>query len=387
MDFALSSDQEMIRDTAEAFLAEVSASAAVRTAMQSATGYDEGTWARIGQELGWCAITIPDKYDGLGLTSVELVLLMEQMGRRLLCAPFFSTVCLAAQVLLEVADEDARQRYLPHIAAGELTATVALADTGIDWQPQNVNATVSVCEDGFVINGSFQHVPNGASADLLIVPARNVDFSGDVGTVALYAFPSTLSGITRTAHVNIDTTRRIAAVKLDQVMLLRDALIATPQQVEQGMPRAMALAALALAAEQLGGAQQCLDLTLAYTAERVQFGRTIASFQAIKHRCAEMMVNIEATRSAIYGAASVAASLGSGSDEAFLLEAACAKTLASDTFFHCAGEAIQLHGGVGFTWEFDPQLYFKRAQASAHWLGSADALREQVATALLGPAC
>jgi len=379
MDFGLSSDQEMIRDTAEAFLAEASASAAVRTAMQTETGIDVDLWTRIGQELGWCATVIPDAYDGLGLGSVELVLLMEQMGRRLPCVPFFSTVCLAAQVLREVADENARSRYLPHIAAGELTATVALASSGIDWQPQGIAATVSVGADGLVINGNFAHVADGATADLLIVPARDIS-----GAVALYAFPASLSGITRTPHRNVDTTRRIASVKLDQVVLPRDALIATPQQVAQAMPRAVALATLALAAEQLGGAQHCLDMTLAYTGERVQFGRTIASFQAIKHRCAAMMVNIEATRSAIYGAACVAANPALAAD--FLREAAGAKALASDTFFHCAGEAIQLHGGVGFTWEYDPQLYFKRAQAGAHWLGNADALRERIATSLLGPA-
>ena len=378
MDFALSSDQEMIRDTAEAFLAEASSSAAVRAAMQTETGFDADLWARIGQELGWCATTIPDEYDGLGLSNVELVLLMEQMGRRQLCAPFFSTVCLAAPVLLEVADVAARKRYLPHIAAGELTATVALAAHGIDWQPQGITAAVSVGAEGLVISGSFQHVPDGATADLLIVPARDI-----TGGVALYAFPSSLSGITRTPHRNVDTTRRIAAIKLDQVQLPAEALIASPLQVAQAMPRAVALATLALAAEQLGGAQQCLDLTVAYTGERVQFGRTIASFQAIKHRCATMMVNIEATRSAIYGAAAVAANPALVAD--FLLEAAAAKALASDTFFHCAGEAIQLHGGVGFTWEYDPQLYFKRAQAGAHWLGSADALRERIATFLLGP--
>lgn len=378
MDFALSSDQEMIRDTAEAFLAEASSSAAVRAAMQTATGFDDALWERIGQELGWCATAIPEAYDGLDLGSVELVLLMEQMGRRLPCAPFFSTVCLATSVLLEVADESARQRYLSHIAAGDLTATVALTSNGMDWQPQiqTLNAAVSVGADGNILNGSFALVADGATADLLIVPARDIN-----GAVALYAFPSTLSGITRKPLNNFDKTRRLAAITLNNVVLPADAQIATPQQVVATMPRAIARVQLALAAEQLGGAQQCLDLTLAYTAERVQFGRTIASFQAIKHRCAEMMVKIEATRSAIYGAATVAENPALAKD--FLLEAAAAKALASDTYCHCAAESIQLHGGVGFTWEYDPQLYFKRAQASAHWLGSADVLRERIAAALL----
>ena len=379
MDFALSSDQEMIRDTAESFLAEASSSAAVRAAMETETGFDAALWAQIGQELGWCATPIPDAYDGLGLGSVELVLLMEQMGRRLLPSPYFATVALAAQVLLEVGNDAARQRYLSAIAAGELTATVALARDGMDWQPDSVNAAISVGADGNVLNGSYALVVDGATADLLILPARDI-----TGAVALYAIPATLSGIARRPLKNFDQTRRLAAITLNNVVLPADAQIATPQQVVAAMPRALARVQLALAAEQLGGAQQCLDITVAYTSERVQFGRTIASFQAIKHRCAEMMVKIEATRSAIYGAAAVAENPALAAD--FVLEAAAAKALASDTYCYCAADAIQLHGGVGFTWEYDPQLDFKRAQASAHWLGSSDVLRERIAAALLGAA-
>ena len=360
MDFALSSDQEMIRDTAEAFLAEASSSVAVRAAMETDSGFDPAVWARIGQELGWCATPIPEVHDGLGLGCVELVLLMEQMGRRLLCAPFFATVGLAAQVLMTVGNEAAQQRYLPAIAAGELTATVALAQNGMDWQPEGDNVTATVTA-GHVLNGHFGIVADGATADLLIVPARDTS-----GALALYALPATLSGITRTPLKNFDR--------------------ASPQQVAASMPHAVARAQLALAAEQLGGAQQCLDLTVAYTSERVQFGRTIASFQAIKHRCAEMMVKIEATRSAIYGAAAVAGNPDTALAADFLCEAAAAKALAADTYCHCAADAIQLHGGVGFTWEYDPQLYFKRAQASAHWLGSGEILRERIATTLLDAA-
>ena len=179
----------------------------------------------------------------------------------------------------------------------------------------------------------------------------------------------------------IDATRRLAEVRLAGVRLAPDALIAEGARVTEGLTRTAALAAIALAAEQLGGAQQCLDMTLAYISERVQFGRQIASFQAVKHRCALMMVQIEAARSAVYGAACVAAS--APPTDALVMESACAKTLASEAFFFCAQEAIQLHGGVGFTWEYDPHLYFKRAQSSGAWLGAPDALRERVAAAML----
>jgi alkylation response protein AidB-like acyl-CoA dehydrogenase len=377
MDFALTPDQEKIRDTAESFLRDASDSAAVRRAMDTEAGYDPRVWSRISQELGWCATHIPEAYDGLELGWVELTLLLEQMGRRLLCAPFFATVCMAATALMEAADDAAQKRYLPEIASGRLTATIALAESGIDWRPAAVRAIARRAGDGYSIDGSFRHVPDGAQAALILVPAR-LEGSNALG---LFAIPGDTAGASRIPLKTIDATRRLAEVKLDKVRVAGSALIGEGSRVSEGLARTCALAAIALAAEQLGGAQQCLDMTLAYTAERVQFGRPIASFQAVKHRCAQMMVSIEATRSAVYGAACVAAA-GAASD-ALAMESACAKTLASETFFFCAQEAIQLHGGVGFTWEYDPHLYFKRAHASGSWLGAPDVLRERVAAALL----
>jgi alkylation response protein AidB-like acyl-CoA dehydrogenase len=300
---------------------------------------------------------------------------MEQMGRRLLCAPFFSTVCLAATALIEVGDEEARRKYLPKVASGEMTATVAFATSGIDWNPETVGGARKL-GDGYVVEGTFRHVPDGANAALVLIPARMEN-----GEVALFGLERNVEGVARDRHTTIDATRPLASIVLNGVRLPSSALLARGDRVADGLARTAPLASIGLAAEQLGGAQQCLDLTLAYIAQRIQFGRTIASFQAVKHRCAEMMVRIEATRSAVYGATHFAA--GSPPTEALAMEAACAKTLASETFFFCGQEAIQLHGGVGFTWEFDPHLYFKRAQAMASWLGTGDALRERVAATLL----
>ncbi len=382
MDFALTADQEKIRDTAESFLRGASDSAAVRAAMETPAGYDPQLWKHLGQELGWCATHIPEKYGGLELGWVEVALLMEQMGRRLLCAPFFATVCLAATALMEAAAESARSRYLQEIAAGRLTATIAFAESGIDWRTDAVGATARRVGDGYLLDGSFRHVPDGAHASLLLAPAilAPARASGD-DAVALFAIPADCPGMSRIPLKTIDATRRLAEVKLAGVRLASDALIGEGARVTEGLARTAALAAIALAAEQLGGAQQCLDMTLAYINERVQFGRQIASFQAVKHRCALMMVQIEAARSAVYGAACVAAS--APATGALAMESACAKTLASEAFFFCAQEAIQLHGGVGFTWEYDPQLYFKRAQAGSSWLGAPDALRERIAASML----
>jgi alkylation response protein AidB-like acyl-CoA dehydrogenase len=376
-EFALDEDQQMICAAAEDFLSQSSTSAAVRAAMESAAGYDPALWRSIGAEMGWCSTHIPESCGGLGLSYIELTLILERMGQHLLCAPFFATVCMAATTLLEVTGEGegaaTRRAYLAQIAAGELTATLALADTGIDWAPSNLNCAARSQPGGHTLTGSFRHVPDGASASLLLVPARLED-----GTLALFGVAAGAAGLQASSHPGMDRTRRVAEVRLENAA---GVLLAAGDDVERGMPRACALAAILLAAEQLGGAQRCLDLTLAYTAERKQFGRTVNGFQAVKHRCAEMMIKIEATRSAIFGAARVANT--APDTGTLMLEAACAKAFASDAFYFCAQEAIQLHGGVGFTWEYDPHLYFKRAQAGNHWLGSIDALRERAAAALL----
>jgi alkylation response protein AidB-like acyl-CoA dehydrogenase len=375
-DFALSADQVMIRDAAATFLAEACPSSVVRQAMESDTGVDLALWRRIGQEMGWCATHIPEEYGGLGLGWVELVLILEQMGRRLPCVPFFSTVALAATTLLECGNAAACDRWLPGIAAGEFAASLAFGELGMAWDPELVTATARPDGAGYVLEGVYRHVPDGCAVTLLLLPAKLKD-----GSIGLFAVNAEAGGIVRKNHRGFDLTRRVAEVAVHEANLPPEALVAQGPELVEAMTRAAALAAIALAAEQLGGAQQCLDLALAFAAERVQFGRTINTYQAVKHRCAEMMLRIEATASAVAGAARVAQTRPATSE--LLLEAACVKSFASETYRFCAGEAIQLHGGVGFTWEYDPHLYFKRAQASSQWLGTPDAWRQHVADVLL----
>ena len=377
MDFALTSEQEMIRATAETFLADASPSAAVRRAMETEIGFDADVWNQVGKEFGWCAIAIPETFGGLGLTIIEQAILMEQMGRRLFCSPYFATACLAVPALLEVGTAAAREGHLPSIAAGEITATLAFGERGLDWDIDAVTVTATPVAGGYSISGHFQHVPDGASAQLLLLPARIVGRD----QVSLFAIPAATQGITTQPSMTIDATRRIAEVRLCELHAGENAIVSMPGNIGNGLARTSALAAIALAAEQLGAAQQCLDMTLAYIAERRQFGRPISSFQAVKHRCAEAMVRIEAARSAVLGAACAVAA--SPTTSTLMLESACAKTMASDCLFHCAVEAVQLHGGGGFTWEYDPHLYLKRAQASGQWLGNCDSLRERVAAILL----
>jgi alkylation response protein AidB-like acyl-CoA dehydrogenase len=379
MNFSLTDDQLMIRDAADTVLAENSDSAAVRSAMASAAGFDAALWARIGPELGWCATAIPEPLGGLGLGMVELVLLFEQMGRRQACLPFFSTVALAATALREAGSDDAQQRWLPRIAEGSLRATLALAAHGVRWDAQACGATAKRSAGGWRLDGRCAHVPDGATADLLLVAAR-IDEAG-AAPFALFAVPADAAGLQRQPLQTWDATRRLASVELIAVKLDDTARVDADGLAGDALERIEAVAALLLAAEQLGGAQQCLDLSLAYTAERVQFGQPIASFQTVKHRCAEMMVRIEATRSGVYGAAALADTRPATRELA--IEAGAAKAQASEAFFFCAQEAIQLHGGVGFTWEYDPHLYFKRAQAGSRWLGTPEQWRERIARVLL----
>ena len=370
MNFALTEDQTMIRDAAESFLADASDSAAVRAAAESDSGYDADVWQRIASEMGWCATAIPEAHGGLGLGPVALALILEQAGRRLLCAPFFSTVGLAANLLQQVGSEAAQQRFLPAIAEGRLRATVTLPGEG--W-PSRLQATGG--GSGWLLDGVVSHVPDATSADWLLVFAQTPQ-----GDTALFTVPREARGVTVRPLQTWDATRRFADIELKSVSIAASERLDDPARFADGLERAQALARLYLAAEQLGGAQQCLDLTVAYTATRKQFGRVVGSFQAVKHRCAQMMVQLEALRSAVYGAAAVAA--GHVDSATLAMECAMARSLAADTFFFCAQEAIQLHGGVGFTWEYDPQLYFKRAQASGHWLGTADTMRERIANHL-----
>lgn len=370
MDLSLTEDETLIRDAAEQFLRDASPSSAVRAAAESATGFDAEVWQRIGAELGWCALPVAEAHGGLGLGAVEMTLLLEQMGRVLLCAPYYATVCLGATLISRVGSDVAQAALLPKLAEGALRLAVALPDDSLDATTLRAAASA----DGWRLDGTATRVVDGATADTLLLFAHIDE------TVALFAVPRDSDGVTPTPRASWDGTRRFADVQLSGVTLDRAARIDDPAHLQDGLTRALALARLYTAAEQLGGAQQCLDLTVDYVATRKQFGRVIAGFQAVKHRCAEMMVRVEALRSAVYGAAAFAAGAPEGA--ALAAECAMAKALASDTYFWCAQEAIQLHGGVGFTWEFDPQLHFKRAQASSHWLGGSSALRAGIADAL-----
>lgn len=388
MEFRFTDEQLMIRDTAQQFLAEMSTSATIRAAMASEKGYDTSLWQQICQDLVWPAILIPERYEGMGLGYVELVAMIEQMGRYLLCSPFFATVCLGVNSLLVAGTEAQRALWLPQLARGK-TATLAwcdgrAAERGGCWNADGVSATATPDGDDFILDGEYRYVVDGASAELLIVAARAEGSSGNQG-ISLFVIPATTQGIAREVLPTLDQTRRQAALRLNRVRVAKDAVMGQPGQAAVALQTILDLATIALAAEQMGGAQQCLDMAVAYTKERIQFNRSIASFQAIKHKAADMMLRSEVARSGVYYAACVAQeALEGGPLAAELAEAASiAKSYCSDAYFKNAGECLQMHGGVGFTWEYDVHLYFKRAKASEHFLGTGSYHRERLAQQLL----
>jgi len=377
MDFRFTEEQEELRDLARRFLEEHSGPEAIRSAMATELGYLPETWERIARELGWPSVHIPEAYGGLGLSQVDLMVLLETSGEFLLCAPFFSTVALGANALLELGSESQKATYLPPLAEGSTTATLAFAERAGRWDADGVETTARREGDGFVLDGEKCWVVDGHSADLLIVAARSPGSRGDEGLSAFLVAGDT-AGLERKALPTMDQTRRLAEIRLEDVRVEADACLGEAEGAAPGLRRTLDLAAIALAAEQVGGAQRCLETAVAYAREREQFGRPIGSFQAIKHKCADMMVAVESARSALVYAACIAVD---GSDD-LSLNASLAKAWCSEAYFQVAAENIQIHGGVGFTWEYDPHLYFKRARASESWLGDPTLHRERVARAL-----
>ncbi len=384
MEFAFTQEQEMIRDTAAAFLAEVSDSAAVRRAMATEQGYEKELWHRICSEMVWQAIHIPEDCGGMGLGYVELVAMLEQMGRHLLCAPFFSTVCLAGNALRVAGSEEQQAHWLGQLCEGSLTATVAFNGGATHWDAAAITATWRKEGAAYVLHGDYRYVIDGHTAELLIVAARAPGSSGAEG-VSLFLLPASTAGVSCQWLPTMDQTRKQAAVHLDNVRVAEDALMGEPGHGWDALSKVIDLATIALAAEQVGGCQQLLDMTVSYTGERVQFNRTIASYQAVKHKSADMMLKTEVARSAIYYAACIAQeALERGPLAGELREAASvAKSYCSDAYFAVAGDALQLFGGVGFTWEYDVHLYFKRAKSSEHLLGNGAQHRERLAGMLL----
>ena len=369
MSFAFSEDQEELRDGIRRFLEHRSPEPEVRRLMETTEGYDPAVWSQMSDQLGLQGLALPEEHGGQGFGFVELGIVLEEMGRALLCAPYFSSVVLAANLLLVSGDAEAQARHLPGIASGETIATVALTEDAGRWDEPGITLRAVRSGQGHVLTGHKTFVLDGLVADLLLVPAKT-----DAGT-SIFAVPGDAGGLTRTPLSTMDMTRKQARVELDGVA---GDLVGADGGGWPILASTLDLAAVGLANEQVGGAQRVLEMSVQHAKDRIQFGRPIGSFQAIKHKCADMLVEVESAKSAAYHGSWCAQQ---GSDE-LPVAASLAKASCSEAYFHAAAENIQIHGGIGFTWEHPAHLYFKRAKTTELLLGDPTYHRQLLAERL-----
>jgi alkylation response protein AidB-like acyl-CoA dehydrogenase len=366
MNFAFTEEQEELRKTVRAFLEAKSPESAVREQMETENGFDPAVWAQMGEQMGLQGLHIPEEYGGSGYSYVELGIVLEEMGRALLCAPFFSSVVLAANTLLHSGDDAAKKSYLPGIASGETIATVAFTEPSGKWDEAGITMQATPAADGFVLNGTKMFVLDGHTANTIIVAARTGK------GVSLFAVDGAATGLTRTALSTMDQTRKQAKLEFADTPA---ALIGVDGDGWNVLSTVLDLAAVGLAAEQVGGAQKVLEMAVEYAKVRVQFGRPIGSFQAIKHKCADMLLEVESAKSAAYYGMWCAAEM----NDELPSVASLAKAYCSEAYFHATAENIQIHGGIGFTWEHPAHLYFKRAKSSELLFGDPTYHRELLA--------
>jgi alkylation response protein AidB-like acyl-CoA dehydrogenase len=356
MSFAFTEERAELRRTVRGFFEKTSPESTVRRLMETQSGFDVDTWKQMAGQLGLHQLAVPEEFGGAGYTFVELGLVLEEAGRALVCTPFFGTIVLATNVLLSSSDEEAKEKFLPVLAAGEKTATLAFTEQSGRWDEAGITMRAARTGAGWTLTGEKTFVLDGHTADLVFVAART-----DAG-VSIFAVDGGAPGLTRSAMRTLDLTRKQARLDFADVPA---RLIGPEGSGGTVLAHVLDLAAVGLAAEAVGGAQRCLDMAVDYAKTRVQFGRPIGSFQAIKHKCADLLLEVESARSAAYHAIWAAAE----DSPQLPVAAAMAKSYCTESYMHAAAENIQIHGGIGFTWEHPAHLYFRRAKSTELLLG------------------
>ena len=374
MDFGFNADQEMLRATARKFLDNECTSQFVRARMAEDAGFTEEFWGKLAEQ-GWLGLVYPESYGGAGLGFVDLTVLMEEMGRAVMPGPYFSTVLLGGQTILEAGSEAQKKEWLPKIAEGQARVTLAWTEPSARWDAAGVTTTAKAAGSGFTLSGTKLFVPDAHVAHALIVVARTTESRSAEDGLSLFLVPTSARGVSVTLLPTMDQTRKLCEVKLDDVAVPAAALLGTKDAAWAPLARVLQRATVALCAEMCGGAQKVLDMTTEYAKIRIAFGKPIGSYQGVKHKAADMLVDVENAKSLTYYAAwAVDENVPEAS-----LAASMAKAYTSDAFRKVAGAGIQLHGGIGFTWEHDLHLYFKRAKGSEFTFGDATHHRERVA--------
>lgn len=375
MDFGFSEEQEMLRDAAKRFLTDNCSTKFVRQMMADATAHDPAFWQKLVLQ-GWPGLLIPEQYGGANGTFLDLTVVVEEMGKALVPGPFLAAALLGAPTFIEGASDALKNEFLPKMAEGKFIATVAIAEAAGRFDAGGIELKAARKGSGYTLNGEKFFVPDAHVADAIVVAARTGAGSGEEG-ITLLCVPAKEKGVTVTQFKTVDMTRRACHVKFDDVQV--DTLIGKENAGWPVLRRVLEIATAALSTEMVGTAQKALDIAVEYAKTRVQFGKPIGSFQAVKHKCVDMMVAVENARSLTYYAAWTVDERVAEAQSAVPM----AKAYASDMAKNVTSEAIQVHGGIGFTWEHDMHLYHRRALAGEANFGNAPIHRETVAKSLL----
>jgi alkylation response protein AidB-like acyl-CoA dehydrogenase len=371
VDFGFNEDQELLRSVVRDYLRTKTPTTFARAMMDDPVGTTEEVWRGVA-DLGWLGLTVPEAYGGSGLGFLDLAIVMEEAGAVCLPGPFMSTAALAIPAIATHGTESQKRHHLPEIAAGTARATVAFAESDGRWAEDAVAATAELRGEQYVLRGTKLFVPDARSADWVLVVANVAGGSG------IFVVPREARGFTIEPMHTIDQTRKLDVVELNDVHVDAEALLGGARLPDGALDRLVDVARVLLAAEMCGAADAALTLSVEYVKIREQFDRKIATFQAIQHKLADMKVLLENARSLAYYAAWA---LDTGSEDQ-RIAAAMTKAYASDACVKVVADAIQVHGGIGFTWEHDLQLYFKRVKSSELTYGDATANRRAVAEAL-----
>ena len=373
MNFGFNEEQELLRSTARKFFENECPSTVVRALMETPEGMTPELWGKLGEQ-GWLGLICPDAYDGMGLGLVDLVVLMEEMGRAVVPGPYFSTVLLGGLAILEAGSEAQKKEWLPKLAAGDKRVSLGWMEPSATLGAAGVTLPAVSKGGTFTLSGTKLFVPDAHTADALVIAARTTAGASEDG-VSLFLVPSGTRGLDVKLLPTMDQTRKLCEVTLAEVTLGSDALLGAVGGGWAPLARVLDRATVALCAEMCGGAQRVLDMTVEYAKIRQAFGRPIGSYQGVKHKAADMLVDVENSKSITYYAAWA---LDEGVAEA-PLATSMAKAYVSDAYRRVSAAGIQLHGGIGFTWEHDLHLYFKRAKGSEFTFGDATYHREKVA--------
>jgi alkylation response protein AidB-like acyl-CoA dehydrogenase len=380
MSLKLTDEQAAVRDAARDYLVENAGFERLRRTIAANAGWDEDLWRGFAGELGFAGAGISEEDGGIGLGPIEQALILEELGRTLAPIPWFESVILAGRTIAATATADQRRDFLGRISTGETIGTLAMLAASGASAPDGIGPRIDGTDGRLTLSGEAHYVPFGHVASLLVVAARRPGSSGWDG-LTLVALPADTPGVLANRVVSLDLTRPFATIIFDNVAIDETLLLGPVDKAGPALRRTLIGATGLLASEQLGGATRSLEETVAYAKDRVQFGRTIGSFQAVKHRLADMKLLVDYARSASDWAARAIAEDGD-----FETAASGAGSYCSEAYLACAADAIQLHGGIGYTWEHHAHLFFKRARSSSTLLGSPAEHREAIARTIIDQA-